>query len=59
MDIEMCIRDRDDTAYDLLQDKEQLIMYTCYPFEMLVGITKQERLFVYADKISGLSLIHI
>ncbi|MBU9725219.1 class D sortase [Diplocloster modestus] len=43
----------DDTAYDLLQDKEQLIMYTCYPFEMLVGITKQERLFVYADKISG------
>ena len=43
----------DDTAYDLMQDKEQLIMYTCYPFEMLVGITKQERLFVYADKISG------
>ena len=42
----------DESAYSLTQDKEQLVLYTCYPFEMLVG-TKQDRLFVYADKISG------
>lgn len=42
----------DSTAYDLLQDNEQLIMYTCYPFERMVG-TKTDRLFVYADKIAG------
>jgi len=35
--------------------QEKLIMYTCYPFETLVG-TKQERLFVFADKISGPSI---
>lgn len=41
----------DQTAYDLEQDKEQLILYTCYPFDRL-GITA-DRFFVYADKVSG------
>ena len=46
------IRDKTDTtAYDLAQDKEQLIMYTCYPFVFLAD--SQNRYFVYADKISG------
>jgi sortase A len=36
----------------LSYQQEKLIIYTCYPFETLVG-TKQERLFVFADKISG------
>lgn len=36
----------------LSYQEEKLIMYTCYPFEALLG-NKQERLFVYADKISG------
>jgi sortase A len=31
---------------------ETLIIYTCYPFEILSG-TKMERLFVFAEKISG------
>ena len=46
------IRDKNDkTAYNLNQDKEQLIMYTCYPFVFLAD--SQNRYFVYADKISG------
>lgn len=36
----------------LSYDQEKLIMYTCYPFETLVG-RKQQRLFVFADKIKG------
>jgi sortase A len=45
--------DARDMQEDLLSNKqEELIMYTCYPFETLVG-TKQDRLFVFADKISG------
>ncbi len=39
-------------AYDLSQDYEQLILYTCYPFRLLSG-SRQQRMFVYADKISG------
>ena len=39
------------SAYDLAQKKEQLIMYTCYPFNMLG--TLANRYFVYGDKISG------
>lgn len=42
-------------AYDLSQDYEQLILYTCYPFRLLSG-SRQQRLFVYADKISGPTL---
>ncbi len=32
--------------------EEKLILYTCYPFETLVG-RKTDRLFVFANKISG------
>lgn len=46
------ITDKNDkSVYNLAQKKEQLIMYTCYPFNMLG--TLQHRYFVYADKISG------
>ena len=46
----------DSSNYDLKQDKkEQLILYTCYPFE-LIGY-KSQRLFVYADKISGPTIV--
>lgn len=42
----------DNSNYDLEQkEQEQLILYTCYPFE-IIGY-KSQRLFVYADKISG------
>lgn len=46
----------DSTAYDLLQEEEQLIMYTCYPFETLAG-TKTDRLFVYAKRITGPTVV--
>ena len=41
----------DKSAYDLSQKEEQLILYTCYPFDTL-GLTSK-RFFVYADKVSG------
>lgn len=42
----------DDSNFNLAQkEKEQLILYTCYPFE-IIGY-KSQRLFIYADKISG------
>lgn len=42
----------DSSLYDLSQDKkEQLILYTCYPLDG-IGF-KTQRLFVYADKVSG------
>lgn len=41
----------DRTAFDLTADEENLIMYTCYPFDEL-GLT-QNRFFVYAKFISG------
>lgn len=51
------VRDHNDSsAYDLLQDKEELIMYTCFPFETMVG-TKTDRLFVYCEKISGPTVV--
>lgn len=50
---ETAIKDHNDSsAYNLLIDSEQLIMYTCYPFETLAG-TNTDRLFVYCEKISG------
>lgn len=46
------VKDMDDSsAYDLSADYENLIMYTCYPFDEL-GLTKQ-RYFVYAKYLSG------
>jgi sortase A len=40
----------DISAYDLTQDKEQLILYTCYPFGQLVG-NRSKRFFVYCDRM--------
>ena len=45
----------DTQAYDLLQNKEQLILFTCYPVEGLGE--KEDRFFVYADKISGPTVV--
>lgn len=41
----------DTTAYDLSQTREQLILYTCYPFGQLVG-DRSGRFYVYCDRIS-------
>ena len=41
----------DRSAYDLSADHENLIMYTCYPFDEL-GLTDY-RFFVYAEYVSG------
>ncbi len=40
----------DNTAYDLSETKERLILYTCYPFGKLIG-ERNERYFVYCDRI--------
>lgn len=54
---ETAIKDMDDpTAIDLYQEKEELILYTCYPFTTL-RLTRY-RFFVYADKISGPEVLH-
>lgn len=46
------IKDHNDTsAYDLGKQEENLIMYTCYPFDEL-GLTP-DRCFVYAKLVSG------
>lgn len=42
-------------AYDLKKKEENLILYTCYPFDTL-GLT-EKRFFVYADKISGPKIV--
>jgi sortase A len=44
----------DTTAYDLTQDKEQLILYTCYPFGQVIG-DRSDRFFVYCDRIRGIT----
>ena len=44
----------DTTAYDLSADYENLILYTCYPFDE-IGLTK-DRFFVYADLVEGIPL---
>jgi sortase (surface protein transpeptidase) len=43
--------DEDKSAYDLNSKKENLILYTCYPFDS-IGLTNK-RFFVYAEKTSG------
>lgn len=49
---EMKIADyQDTTTYDFSRTDENLIMYTCYPFDAL-GFTPQ-RYFVYAEYVSG------
>lgn len=44
----------DDTSYDFSRTDENLILYTCYPFDSL-GYTPF-RFFVYADYVSGPAL---
>lgn len=41
----------DQSAYDLNSEKENLILYTCYPFNC-IGLTSQ-RYYVYAEYVSG------
>lgn len=41
----------DASAYDLASTKENLVLYTCYPFDEL-GLTP-ERYYVYAEYVSG------
>ena len=45
----------DKSAYDLSAEEENLVMYTCYPFDEL-GLTEQ-RYFVYAKKITGPEIV--
>ena len=44
----------DPTAYDLGADYENLVMYTCYPFDA-IGLTDR-RFFVYADLVDGMAI---
>ena len=44
----------DTSAYDLSADSENLILYTCYPFDEL-GLTSK-RCFVYAKPVSNLEI---
>ncbi|MCR5792367.1 MAG: class D sortase [Lachnospiraceae bacterium] len=50
---QIAIEDRSKEDACLLEEKtEQLVLYTCYPFE-LTGKETKERYFVYCEKISG------
>lgn len=46
---------KDQKAYDLEADEENLILYTCYPFDEL-GLTAK-RFFVYAKFVSGPTIV--
>ena len=53
---DMQVKDyQDSTAYDFSRTDENLIMYTCYPFDAL-GFTP-DRYFVYAKYVSGPVLV--
>lgn len=43
---------KDPKAVNLKGETEELVLYTCYDFSSLSG-RKQQRLFVYCDRISG------
>jgi sortase A len=45
----------DKLAYTIQKGKEQLVFYTCYPFNAFASITT--RYFVYADYVSGPKII--
>lgn len=45
------LNENDKSAYNFNEKKEKLVLYTCYPFDMLSRT--QYRFFVYADLISG------
>ena len=44
---------KDESAYDLDEDEETLILYTCYPFGEL-STSDSSRLFVYCQKLEQL-----
>ena len=44
-------KNTDKTAFDLFKNEENLVLYTCYPFDKL-GITA-DRYFVYGKIVSG------
>ena len=44
-------KNTDKTAYDLFKNEENLVLYTCYPFDRL-GLTA-DRYFVYGKIVSG------
>ena len=44
----------DTDAYDLSADYENLVLYTCYPFDE-IGLTSK-RFFVYADLTEGIAI---
>ncbi len=46
----------DNTAYDLSEEKERLILYTCYPFGQFLG-TRNERYFVYGEPLSDTEVL--
>jgi sortase A len=41
----------EESAYDLTQEKEELILYTCYPFGQLSG-ERNQRFYVYCEPVS-------
>ncbi len=45
------LRHNDKSAFDLASETENIVLYTCYPFNML-GLTPQ-RYFVYGKLVSG------
>ena len=49
------LEENDKSAYDFTIEEEQLVLYTCYPFDML-SRTKY-RYFVYASLVSGPVLV--
>ncbi|MBR0414219.1 MAG: class D sortase [Clostridia bacterium] len=55
----IAVLDADDaSAVDYFSDKEQLVLYTCYPFQPLASVSAQ-RLFVYCDKVAGPTVINV
>lgn len=49
------IYQKDNCIFDLEKNEEQLMMYTCYPIGILTPV--DHRLFVYAEKISGPTIV--
>ncbi|MBE6818105.1 MAG: class D sortase, partial [Ruminococcaceae bacterium] len=53
------VLDADDaSAVDYFSETEQLVLYTCYPFQPLASVNEQ-RLFVYCDKVAGPTVISV
>lgn len=46
------LSESDASAFNFNSQKEELVLYTCYPFAPMSAVSG-ERLFVYCDKLSG------